>query len=351
MPTFANQSAAERIASRADQGGRATTAAGRVEDLMRAALAAAHDGRASPVERAEMLMELAVGLQQKPKTPDYLTAAVKLYDEALAICPANERLLAARISARKGTALQAVPEPGTELIEQARALYEAAIPCLALLGRAEEVAEAEMNLGLVLQHLAGCGRARISDAIASYQRALRTFDVKRYPVEFAILQNNLAAAFLSIPFTDERARIREALAVQCFEEGLKVVNLIDHPAEYAMLQNNLGNALQYASSSHIIENNLRAIAAYDEALRVRTRANAPLEYANTIANKANCLWNLPDDSERPDDGNRANLTKAKGYYEEALEIFFNHGEVEKARIVTEAIGQLAQEILAHTPEN
>ena len=30
-------------------------------------------------------------------------------------------------------------------------------------------------------------------------------------------------------------------------------------AEYAMLQNNLGNALQYASSSHTAENNLRAL--------------------------------------------------------------------------------------------
>ena len=54
-----------------------------------------------------------------------------------------------------------------------------------------------------------------------------------------------------MPFTDERGKMREALAVQAFEEGLKVVNLIDHPSEYAMLQNNLGNALQYASSSHV----------------------------------------------------------------------------------------------------
>ncbi|MEX7342288.1 hypothetical protein AB2C95_32270, partial [Pseudomonas aeruginosa] len=73
--------------------------------------------------------------------------------------------------------------------------------------------------------------------------------------------------------------MREALAVQAFEEGLKVVNLIDYPTEYAMLQNNLGNALQYVSSSHTLENNLRALDAYDEALKVRTRETTPLEYA------------------------------------------------------------------------
>ena len=87
-----------------------------------------------------------------------------------------------------------------------------------------------MNLGVVLQSLAGAGRARITDAISAYQRALRTFDRTRHPEEFAILQNNLATAFLSIPFTDERGKMREALAVQAFEEGLKVVTLIDHPS-------------------------------------------------------------------------------------------------------------------------
>jgi hypothetical protein len=58
---------------------------------------------------------------------------------------------------------------------------------------------------------------------------LRTFDRNKHPEEFAILQSNLATAFLSMPFTDERGKMREALAVQAFEEGLKVVNLIDHP--------------------------------------------------------------------------------------------------------------------------
>jgi tetratricopeptide (TPR) repeat protein len=321
------------------------SSAGRADDLVRVALAAARDESASPSERAQMLMELAMGLQQRPKTPAHLTAAVSLYDEALVVCPAEEPLLAARITARKGTALQAAPEEGTTLLEQARTAFEQAIPDLTRLGNPEEVAEAEMNLGLVLQQLAGCGRARITDAISAYQRALRTFDVKRYTVEFAILQNNLATAFLSVPITDERARVREALAVQCFEEALKVVNLIEHPVEYAMLQNNLGNALQYAASSHPIENRLRAIAAYDEALKVRTPASTPLEYANTIANKAGCLWSLPDDPQQPGERSRSNVHAARALYEEARDLFAAHGEHEKARIVAEALLELEQQIL------
>jgi tetratricopeptide (TPR) repeat protein len=320
-------------------------AADRVADELRAALAAAQSEDATPTERAEMLMEIAMGFQRRPKSPDQLHAAIELYDKALSICPAGDRLLRARITARKGTALQAIPADQS-FLDQALAAYEEAKPVLAECGMPEEIAEVEMNIGVVVQNLAGAGRARITDAISAYQRALRTFDRMRFPQEFAILQNNLATAFLSIPFTDERSKMREALAVQAFEEGLKVVNLIDHPAEYAMLQNNLGNALQYASSSHVVENNLRALMAYDEALRVRTREATPLEFANTIANKANCLWNLPDEPEHPDRGNRANLAQARACYAEAREIFVAHGEAGKARIVAEALTQIEREILA-----
>jgi tetratricopeptide (TPR) repeat protein len=322
------------------EGNGSSAGADSVDALVRAALATAQGETASAGERAQMLMELAMGLQQRPKTRAHLMASINLYDAALEACPPNEALWLARIHARRATALQAVPEHGVTLIEQARGAYERAIPTLGRLGSAAEVAEAEMNLGLVLQYLAGAGRARITDAIAAYQRALRTFDAKRYPVEFALLQNNLATAYLAMPFTDERAKIREALAVQCFEESLKVVNLIEHPVEYAMLQNNLGNALQSVASGHRLENHRRAIAAYDEALKVRTRGSAPVEYANTLANKASCLTRLGD---LPDGDRLATLEAAQACYAEAREIFETHGEDERARIVAEALAALESE--------
>jgi len=315
------------------------------EDQFAAALAASDDETASPAERAEMLMEIAVGLQYRPKDPAQLRAAVDLCDKALSLCPEAEPLLKARITARKATALQAMPGEDAAFLERARDAYQSILPIFQALGTLEELAELEMNFGLVLQSLAGLHKGRITDAISAYQRSLRTFDKTRFPQEFAILQNNLATAFLSIPLADERAKMREALAVQAFEEGLRVVNLIDHPTEYAMLQNNLGNALQYASSSHRVENNLRALEAYDEALQVRTRATMPVEYANTLTNKANCLQNLPDDPARPEHGNRANLVQARALYTEAREIFTIHGDSAKARIVAEAAFQLERELM------
>ncbi|GAB5468372.1 MAG: hypothetical protein Kilf2KO_14020 [Rhodospirillales bacterium] len=315
----------------------------RTEDQLKAALRAVEEADASPAEKAEMAMEMAMGLQQKPQEVADLEAAVQLYETALEICPRELALLEARIRARMGTALMATPSQDSRPLQRAREAFELALVTLSAEGSGEEVAEAEMNLGLALQNLAADRKASIQEAIAAYQRALRTFDRQRHPKEFAILQNNLATAFLSIPFTDERSKMREALAVQAFEEGLSVVTLIDHPSEYAMLQNNLGNALQYVSSSHRVENGFRALEAYDEALKVRTPRSAPGAYANTIANKANCLANLPDDPNRPAAGNPANLAAAMTLQREAMALFEELGDLEKASAVKAALEELAAE--------
>jgi hypothetical protein len=106
----------------------------RVMDEVRAALAATDYVTAQPSERAEMLMEIPISLQTRPKTIEQLREAVSLYGKAPAICPGEDSLLCARITARKATALQAVPENGVTFPEHARALPG-------------EVAEAAMNLG------------------------------------------------------------------------------------------------------------------------------------------------------------------------------------------------------------
>jgi len=298
----------------------------------------------SDEEKVEMLMEIAKGIQQKPKSSQELYNAIKLYDKALEICPSTEKLLIARVEAKKGTAYQAIPEDGLNNLNLAQAQYESSIPVLTELGVPEEVAEAEMNLGLVLQTLFGMGKVPITECITAYQRSLKVFDSKKFPSEYAILHNNLATAFLSIPMNDERSKMREAMAVQSFEAALKVVNLIDHPTEYAMLQNNLGNALQYASSSHPVENNLRSIEAYDEALKVRNERDTPLEFANTICNKANSLRNLPDDFDKPEIGNRANLMTAQGLYRKASSIFKLNGDLAKVSVVEEVLQEVAQDL-------
>jgi tetratricopeptide (TPR) repeat protein len=313
------------------------------DEQVEAALKAVESDPATPAEKAEMLMEIAMGLQSRPKSPDEIDRAVELYRRALEICPADSPLLRARVTTRLGTALQARPAGGNEELREARDCYEQSLASLRNGGKAEEIAEVEMNLGLVEQSLAGSGMGRLNDAIQCYHRALRVFTREDFPQEFSILHNNLAIAYLSIPLSDERARMREALAVQSFEEVLKVITLVDHPTEYAMIQNNLGNALQYATSGHALENNLRALDAYDEALKVRSARDTPFEYANTISNKANVLRNLPDDPDRPGLGREAALNRARELYREAGAIYaqFGHGNGE---VIAEALADIEQEL-------
>ena len=308
-------------------------------------MAAAADADASPQERAEMLMEIAMGLQARPQSAQQLVDAIGLYERALEVAPTEAALLQARIGARMGTALQALPDADAPGLERALQCFQAAIVTLQHLGRPEEVAEAELNQGLVLQSLSAIGRARVTDAIGAYQRALRTFTREAWPQEYSVLHNNLAIAYLSMPVSDERGRMREALAVQSFEEVLKVITLIDHPSEYAMINNNLGNALQYASSSHVLENNLRALAAYDEALRVRNPRDTPIEYANTIANKANVLRNLVPDPARASLGGGLTdpLTDALALVREAQALFERFGDAAKAALMREAAGEIEAE--------
>lgn len=317
------------------------------------ALKAVESESATPAEKAEMLMEIAMGLQMRPRTVEPLERAVELYRRALELCPDDSPLLSARIRTRLGTALQALPAGGTESLKEARGCYETALRTLKSDGKPEELAEVEMNLGLVQQSLAASGAARLNDAIQCYHRALRTFTREAYPQEFSILHNNLAIAYLSIPLADERGKMREALAVQSFEEVLKVINLVDHPSEYAMIQNNLGNALQYASSGHSLQNNLRALDAYDESLKVRNPRDTPFEYANTVSNKANVLRNLPDDPDNPGLGRSAALTKARDLYREALRIFGALGAPQNAAVVEEALTEIDRELVErpHPPGN
>ena len=307
-----------------------------------AALNAAEDADTSPEERAEMLMEIAMGMQARPKSPQQLSDAVSLYERARDMAPPHAELLKARIVARMGTALHALPDGSAASLERALQCFQGAIETLQRHGQPEEVAEAELNQGLVLQALTGLGRARIADAIGAYHRSLRTFVREAYPQEYAVLHNNLAIAYLSMPATDETGRMREALAVKSFEEVLKVINLIDHPSEYAMINNNLGNALQYASSGHVLENNLRALAAYDEALRVRNPRDTPLEYANTIANKANVLRGLvPDPTQKISTDPPSDALALLG---EARDLFERHGDSHKAALMSDSIAEIEVEL-------
>lgn len=306
----------------------------------KAAIAAIASESASTTDKIEMLIQMAHGFVKKPKTAQDLWNAIDLYQEAENLCGEDYFLLKARAKVGRAGALQSIPQDTEGLLLQAQVLYTEALPILQEFASSEEVAQAQMNYGLVLQSLVPFNMAQIEDSIQVYQAALRVFTWENYPQEYAILHNNIAIAYLSMSGGFQQQYLFEGLAVQTFEAALKHINIIDHPREYAMLQNNLGNALQYLPSSHPLDNLVRAIAAYDQALKVRNLQDTPIEYANTIANKANALLNLPDDLSQPETGNRQNFTQARNYYQQAWEIFTKYGQIEQAQVVAQVLAEL-----------
>ena len=314
------------------------------DTAVRVAIATLDSETATTVEKIEMLLEMAARLQYKPQDAHPLMQAIELYDHALIVCGEVYPLLKARSLAGKATALRSLPEEGPDRLLEAKNCYEAALPTLTQQGSPEEKAEAQMNLGLVMQSLIPYHQAQIADCIRLYQQALTVFTAQAYPQEYAILQNNIAIAYLSMASSTGRDDLKQAIAVQTFEQALQSITLIDHPSEYAMLQNNLGNALQYLPSTHPIENNLRALAAYDEALKVRTAQDTPLTYAQTVANRANVLINLPDDLEHPEQGNQKHLQQAEAHYQEAEQIFLTYGQFSQVNTVRQAREALSQAV-------
>ncbi|MBD2359034.1 hypothetical protein H6G41_31355 [Tolypothrix sp. FACHB-123] len=317
------------------------------DSVVTAAIAAIASESATTEEKIQMLIEVALGLQKRPQTTKELRSAVSLYYRGYQMCGEDYPLLKAKAQVGMARTLQRIPDVGPQLLLQAKVGYEEALPILQQLASPIEVAEAQMNLGLVLQSLVPFNLARIVDCIKAYQQALQVFTWQDYPQEYAILYNNIAIAYLSAPLASEREYIRQGLAVQSLQVALKHIQLIDHPQEYAMLQNNLGNAWQCFVSAYPLENNLKAIAAYDEALKVRNPQDTPLEYANTISNKANALCKLPDNIQQPQAGNLHNLLQSRAYYQEAWEIFSQHQQLKQAQLVSQSLNKIVAEITNH----
>ncbi|MBK8234747.1 MAG: hypothetical protein IPK74_04235 [Deltaproteobacteria bacterium] len=292
-------------------------------------------------DQAEALVELAVDLQTQPKQPQDLYDAIHLYERAEQLSE-GDVVAVARAKAGRGVALRRLPGYTADSLVAARACLDEALVVLRRDGGDEEVAELEMNLGLVIHALAGAGAANLAEAIPCYQAALRFFTAATHPREYATLHNNLATLYLGMRLGPEKEGLREALAVQSFQEALAVVTLDDDPVEYAMLQNNLGNALQAIDSTHRFDNLQRAIEAYDEALRVRTRHDMPLEHANTLVNKANALMNLPDGEDAVD--NPRNLAAAIELLTTAEGLYREHGVFDRAEIAAQCRDGLAREL-------
>jgi hypothetical protein len=193
-------------------------------------------------------------------------------------------------------------------------------------GTPAQIARARVSLGDALQHAAGLPGedrgARLREALAAYDAALRIYTAETVPLAYAMTQNNRASLLsdlASVPGEDRGARLREALAA-C-DAALRYRTPETVPLDYAATQNNRAVLLRDLASVPGEDRGARlreALAACDAALRYRTPETVPLAYAMTQNNRANLLRDL---ASVPGEDRGARLREALAAYDAALRIY------------------------------
>ncbi|HUU62501.1 MAG TPA: hypothetical protein VMX96_01045, partial [Dehalococcoidia bacterium] len=112
-------------------------------------------------------------------------------------------------------------------------------------------------------------QGKLTEAIDAYEEALKVYALERFPMDYALTQNNLGTAYSTLAGVEAKAENCRK-AINAFEEALKVRTLERFPMDYAMTQNNLGIAYStLAGVEAKAENCRKAINAFEEALKVR----------------------------------------------------------------------------------
>lgn len=219
-----------------------------------------------------------------------LPAAQEHLKSAIAAVRAVSPVFAASLLAQLGDVQQEMGGIPPAIIMQN---YRDGIQLLQDISSPTLLAELNIKLGMLLQHLAGNSRSALLQAVTCYQSALQGgITQEEHPDLFATLQNNLGLAYLSMPAGETSNHLRTGIAVQSFRHALKIYQRESRPEMWATVSMNLANAFQYAPSSHPEENLIQAVKTYDEVLEVRTRERDPVAYANVLANQANALAHL-----------------------------------------------------------
>ncbi|NER97795.1 MAG: tetratricopeptide repeat protein, partial [Symploca sp. SIO1B1] len=171
-----------------------------------------------------------------------------------------------------------------------------------------------VNLGnLIAQFPLGSKASNLETAIACYQNALEIRTREAFPVDWAMTQNNLAAAYSDRIRGEKADNLENAIAY--YQNALEIYTREAFPENWATTQNNLAIAYCDRIRGERADNLENAIACYQNALDIRTREAFPVDWATTQNNLANAYKNRIR-GEKTD-----NLEDAIACYHNALEIY------------------------------
>lgn len=184
-----------------------------------------------------------------------------------------------------------------ENLEIAVRSYEQALPWLENPAQISEILNDMGNMYWMLSHCPGSNEhklAYLEKSIQAYQLGLTKITDTEVPQTYAMVQNNLGAAYGDLARYQEPAHNLE-LSIRAYEEALRYrrAEAEAEPTKYASTQNNLGTAHWNLAQHQLPVVNLRAaIASYSEALNYYDWKTDSMSWAMIQNNLGTAYWNL-----------------------------------------------------------
>jgi CHAT domain-containing protein len=206
--------------------------------------------------------------------------------------------------------------------------YQVEILLLAKIDASNEkyvITSALVNLALDLSEFPRNRRLNLELAIVCYDRALLEYTRDKFPIHWAKIQMNRAAAYCDRIEGNKLRNLEEA--IRGFDQALLERTREEFPLDWAKIQMNRAAAYCYRVEGNKRENLEEAIRGFDKALLEYTRDKFSLDWARTQMNRANTYQN------RIEGDKQDNLDLAISGYRAALEIYTKeHSPIEWAGI-------------------
>jgi len=154
---------------------------------------------------------------------------------------------------------------------------------------------------------------RIEEALAKYNEIFELISENWYAEVYARTKNTVGIAYSDLAqVEDYKGNLKRA--IRAYKEALKVYTLELYPGQYAMVQNNLANA--YMKAGTTVKNLTNKIKAHREALKGYAVMGDTLMYAYSRRKLGDSYFKLAKFQDEQD-----NLKKAIRSYEEALKVY------------------------------
>ncbi len=287
--------------------------------------------------RGVLLANLQMARAAAALDADEAPSAAKWLHDGIAECRTISPILAAHLTAQlaqlQGALADATPQRTFALWQDAiRLAGDSPLPHLQ--------GDVRIGLAIAMHEAAGDRRDLLVEAVKWYQDALhRGITLEDTPETFALAQNNIGLAYLTMPMTDAGDKLRHAVAVQSFREALKVYTPETHLESWTSTMLNMANALQYLPSARPEEHLIQAVETYEQLLEVRNKAVDPLGYARLLANQANALAHL------------GMFQPATEKFTEAHKLLHWHGEAALAATILEQLERINAQLATVAPES